>query len=551
MGHANRFRTIISVFLKYGYEDLAERLPLPSPWHLPFRRVRKSQEEIALLTAPQRLRRAFEELGPTFIKLGQLLSTRTHLLPQPFLEELAKLHDQVPPIPFEQVLAVLAAELQSPADKHFLSIDPEPLGSASIAQVHRAVRLTGERCVVKVQRPDIEKLVRVDLEIMAQLAGLLEKNIEGWQVHRPTALVAEFARRMEQELDFDAEASHVERFSYQFADEPAIYVPRVFRQTSTHRVLTLEEIEGIKASDFERLEAAGLNRHEIAVRITDLVMKQIFIHGFFHADPHPGNIQILSGNVICFLDFGMMGFLDEGTRQTFARFIIGLGQRDERSAAAALLRLTNAELDPPRPGFEADVAEFMHRHFYRPVGEMVFSRLVNHLFYLTSRHGLTMPPNLVTMLKALALMENLVRQLDPTLDILGQAQPFMQKVRAGQFTPRRLTREWIEFSGDIMEFIRNLPLETHRLMALVKEGRARFQIHHHGLDSLIYTLERIVNRLAFATVLSSLIIASSVIVHARVPPMWHGIPVIGLLGYCLAGMMGFWLLIAMLRHGKM
>jgi ubiquinone biosynthesis protein len=541
----------MGVFLKYGYGDLAERLPVPSPWHLPFRSMRKTQEEISLLTAPERLRRAFEELGPTFIKLGQLLSTRTHLLPRPFIEELSKLHDQVPPIPFDQILAVLGSELGRPPVEFFVSVDPKPLGSASIAQVHRAVLMSGEVCVIKVQKPGIEKMVRVDLEIMAQLAALLENHIDGWQVHRPTAVVAEFAQRMEQELDFAAEASHVERFGHQFADEPTLYVPKVFHQTSTSRVLTMEEIDGIKASDFERLLGAGLDRREIATRITDLVMKQIFVHGFFHADPHPGNIQILPGNVICFLDFGMMGFLDEETRDTFARFVIGLGRRDEKAAAAALLKLARAELEPPRAGFEADVAEFMHRHFYRPIGEMIFGQLLNDLLLLASRHKLTLPANLSTMLKALALMENLVCRLDPEHDILGQAKPFMQKVRARKLSPRHMAREWMKFGGEAVVFLQELPLEIRRLMAQFKEGRARFLIQHQGLEGLLNTLERVVNRLAFAMVLSALMIASSVIVHARVPPIWHGVSVIGIIGYWLAGMMGFWLLIAMLRHGKM
>ncbi len=538
----------MAVFLRYGYEDLAQRMPLP---RMPFRKMGKDGEELAQLPAPQRLRQAFEELGPTFVKLGQLLSTRTHLLPPAFTAELAKLHDEVPPIPFDEVLAVLHSELKRPHTEFFLSIEATPIGSASIAQVHRAVRVNGEKCVIKVQRPGIEKTVRLDLGIMAQLAGLLEKHVEDWQVHRPTAIVGEFARQLEQELDFGAEAAHLERFAHQFASEPTIYVAKVFSESSARRVLTMELIEGIKASNFEGLCAAGLDRRETATRITDLLMKQIFVHGFFHADPHPGNIHVLPGNIICFLDFGMMGFLDQRTRETFAKFIIGIAERNEVATAAALLKLAHADLDPPRQGFEADVAEFMHRNFYRPIGEMVFGQLVSQLFYLTARYNLTLPPDLSTMLKALALMESLVSRLDPGHDILAQARPFMLQVRVRQMAPRRLLRQWAEFGGEMSGFLRDLPLEARRLMAQVKEGRARLVIHHYGMDSLLNTLERIVNRLAFALVLSALLIASAVIVHARVPPLWHDVSVLGVLGYLLAGVMGFWLLLAMLRHGKM
>ena len=485
------------------------------------------------------------------MKFGQLLSTRTLLLPPAFIAELAKLHDEVPPVPFSAVSGILNSELRRPPSDFFLSIEEEPIGSASIAQVHRAIRVNGERCVIKVQRPDIEQIVQVDLEIMAQLAAWLENHIEGWAVHRPTAVVAEFARQMEQELDFTAEAAHIERFAHQFAEEPTIYVPKVFSDSSTRRVLTMEYIDAIKASRLDVLDAAALNRPEIATRITDLVMKQIFVHGFFHADPHPGNIHILPGNVICFLDFGMMGFLDLRTREVFSRFVISIAQRDEASTASALLKLAHAELDPFRPGFEADVAEFMHQHFYRPVGDLVFGKLVQHLFQLTRKHRLTLPADLSTVLKALSLMENLVCRLDPGHDIIGQARPFMKQVRLTQLGPRRILRDWREFTEEAATFVREIPLEVRRIMSMLKEGRTFLQVHHHGLEPLMNTLERIVNRLAFALVLSSLIIASSLIVHAKVPPMWHDFSVPGVLGYVIAGLMGFWLLIAMLRHGKM
>jgi ubiquinone biosynthesis protein len=549
--HVQRLRVIVGVFLRFGYEPLARRLPLPKPWHLPFRSQRKAQEELSRLTAPERLRQALEELGPTFIKLGQLLSTRAHLLPRAFTLELANLHDQVPPVPFEQIQAILVAELKQPLAEVFAVIEETPIGSASIAQVHRAVRLNGERCVIKVQRPGIEKSVRADLEIMAYLAVQLENHVEGWRVHQPSAVVAEFAKSMEQELDFGAEAAHLERFAHQFALEPTIYVPKVVPGLVTRRALTMECIEAIKASNFEALDALGLDRRLIATRITDLVMKQIFVHGFFHADPHPGNIHIMPGGAICFLDFGMMGFLDQHTRQIFAKFVLGIAHRNEIAAASALLKLAHADLEPPRAGFEADVAEFMHRNFYRPAGEMVFGQLVNHLFTLTARHRLTLPPDLSVMLKALGLMEDLVCRLDPGHDIIAQARPFMRQVLLLQIGPRQLARDWLEFGGEAAELLRELPREIRRLLAQIKEGRALVHVHHEGLEGLLNTLERIVNRLAFALVLAALVISSSVIVHARLPPLVHQVSAIGVVGYLLAGLMGFWLLIAMLRHGKM
>jgi ubiquinone biosynthesis protein len=549
--HVHRYRTIVGVFLKYGYEDVAHRLPLPSALRLSFGKLRREQAAIAALSQPERLRLAFEELGPTFVKFGQLLSGRTHLLSPAFTDELVKLQDEVPPIPFAEVRAALEQELGRPLTECFAVFEEVPLGSASIAQVHRATLPSGERVVVKVRRPGSEEVVRVDLELMAQLASLIENHLDGWRVHRPTAVVAEFAKRLDQELDFTAEASHIERFAHQFAGDPTIHVPRVHHEISTRGVLVMEYIDAIKASNLAQLTAAGLDRREIATRIAALVMKQIFEFGFFHADPHPGNLHILPGNVICFLDFGMMGFLDRQTRETFADLVMGIARRNEEGVSVALLKLAGAELDAPRPGLEADVAEFIHQHFYRPMREMVFANLVNHLFHLTARHELTMPPDLFTMLKALSLMEGLVRQLNPEHDLIAQAEPFMRQVHLRRASPRRLLRQWTEVGGDALVFLRELPLELRRVLAQIRGGNMKVMFHHEGLEPLENTLERVSNRLAFALVLSALLVASSLIIHSRVPPLWHGVPVLGLVGYVFAGLMGAWLLLSILRHGKM
>jgi len=551
VGNIQRGRVIVRTFLKYGYEDVARHLPLPRLFVHRFRMAHARHHDIAQLPQPERLRMAFEELGPTFVKLGQLLSTRNHLLPKEFIVELAKLQDEVPPIPFPEVKAILERELHGPVEMYFASVDQKPVGSASIAQVHRATLLTGETVVVKVRRPGIEAKVRADLEIIAWLAGLLETHTESWKVHRPTAIVAEFSRRITQELDFSAEAGHLERFAHQFANETTIYVPKVFLKTSTLRVLTMEFVDGIRASNLDHVGKALLDRPLIATRLADLVLKQIFVHGFFHADPHPGNIYIMPGEIICFLDFGMMGFLDQQTRENFAGMMVAIAQRNEGDTAAALLKLAHAELDPPRPGLEADVAEFMHQHLYRSMGEMMFGPLATHLFALTARHQLTMPPDLFVMLKALSEMESLVAELAPNHDVLEQAKPFVHQIAKDRIGPRRLFRQLFDFGGGASTLLRELPMELRRLAAQLTGGKIKLTFHHDGLEPLNNTLERISNRIAFSVVLASLLIGSSLMIHADIPPKWHGVPVIGLAGYLFSGIMGAWLMFSILRHGKM
>lgn len=552
VGQAHRYRVIVGVFVKYGYDDVVQKLPLTGVWRrLPSRHFRREQAALAQRPRPERLRRAFEELGPAFVKLGQLLAGRTRLLPRAYTEELAKLNDQVSAIGFAEVEFVLAAELKRPPRDCFAAIDETPLGAASIAQVHRARLADGTDVVVKVQRPGIEATVRVDLEIMAQLAGLLENHVEGWKTHQPVAIVAEFARRMELELDFTAEAAGMDRFARQFAGDPTVRVPRVHRAWSTQRVLTMDCIEGIPAAQTGALDAAGLDRAEIARRLADLVLRQIFVHGFFHADPHPGNVHILPGNVICYLDFGLSAFLVRDTRVTLAALLAAIAQRDEMAAEAALLKLAGAELDPPRPGLQADMAEFIYRHFGGTSANLVFSRLLQHLLHLTSRHALTLPPEVFTVVKALGQAEHLVRTLDPQLEFLALAGPYVHQTLTGRRHPRRVLRELVEFGTEAMTTLRALPLEARRIAAQLRGGKSKVTFQVEGLSPLNATLERVTNRLAFAVVLASLIVASALVIHAGISPKWHGISVLGLIGYLGAGFMGTALLLSMLRHGRM
>jgi len=548
---AKRLRDIAGVLLKYGYDDLAQHLPLPRAARIPFKRVRVQQADMQEISQPERLRRACEELGPTFVKVGQLAAARTRSLPPEFTDELAKLQDQVAPLPFAEVRLVIEAELKCPIAEVFASVDEKPLGSASIAQVHRAKLLTGEEVVIKAQRPGIEKTVGEDLAILRQLASLAETHLPEWRLRQPVALVDELVRSLEKEMDFTSEAAHLERFAWQFRDEPTIYLPAVFLEFTTPRVLVMEYVNGIKASNLAELAAAGFDRRELSARIADLVMKQIFAHGFFHADPHPGNLQIMPDRRVCFLDYGMMGFLDLRTRETFVDFVWGIARRSENSVATALLKLTETDVEPARGPFETDVAEFMHQHFYRTAGEIHFANLVTQLARLAGKHHLRLPPDLVVMLKALSVTEELVRRLDPEHDLIAQAKPFMKRTRMERIRPRRMLTSALEFAQELSETARELPNEVRRIVSQIKTGNARVNFRHEGLEPATNAFERSTNRLSFALVVAALIISSSLIIHSKVPPLLGDVSVIGLIGYLLAGLMGFWLLISILRHGKM
>ncbi|MDY6973622.1 MAG: AarF/ABC1/UbiB kinase family protein [Thermodesulfobacteriota bacterium] len=550
--HIQRYRRILSVLFRYGFGDLIDTLKIEQYIEIGLQMIsRKRREKIEKLSRAERVRMALEELGPTFIKMGQILSTRPDLLPVEFIRELPKLQDDVPAFPFEDVKRIIEKELQVALDDVFPRFERKPLAAASIGQVHRARMADGEDVVVKVQRPGIYRTIEIDLEIMLHLATLMERHLEGWDIQRPTMIVDEFARTLEKELDYSFEAVNMERFAVQFANEQAVYIPRVYRDISTSRVLTMEHVRGIKASEIEKLEEQGLDRSKIAQRGLDLFMKQVFVHGFFHADPHPGNIFVLPGNVICFLDLGMVGRIDRKQRGGLVDLVMNIARRDGAKVTDVLLMLAISDEEPDRRSLEKDVTEFIDQHFYGPLKELQIGRLLHQFLDLTARHRLRIQPDLFMTIKALSIVEGVGRALDPELNIIRQAAPFVRRVQLERLNPGRIAGNIIDSGSELMHLLQDIPGEIRKILRQAREGRVKIEFEHRGLDPVLSTLDRISNRIAFAIVLASLVIGSSLVVLSGIPPRWHEIPVIGLAGFLIAAIMGFWLLISILKGGRM
>jgi len=550
--HIQRYRQILTVLFKYGFGDLVDILKIEQYIEIGLQMIsRKRREKIERLSRAERVRMALEELGPTFIKMGQILSTRADVLPVEFIKELGKLQDNVPPFAYDHVKEIIETELGGPIEETFKDFHQTPLASASLGQVHQARLAEGEEVVVKVQRPGIRKTIEVDMEIMLHLATLMERHVEGWDLHRPTKIVEEFAATLEKELDYTIEASHMEAFAKNFASEQTVYVPKVYREATTERVLTMENIKGIKASKIDLLEKEGLDKKIIAARGADLIMKQIFVHGFFHADPHPGNIFILPDNVICYLDFGMMGRIGRQTREDFADLIMSVVRQDESGAANALLKLTIWDEEPEQGLLERDLAEFMDQHFYRPLKEVELGKLLHQLLDIGSNHRMRLEPDLFLMIKALSTVEALGRVLDPDFDIASRAAPFIRRIRLDRLHPGRIAGEMIDSGSEFLYLLKEIPGEIRKILKQARQGRVKIEFEHRGLEPMLSTHDRISNRIAFAIVLAALIIGSSLIVLSGIPPKWHEIPIIGLAGFVVAGVMGFWLLVSILRRGRM
>ncbi len=550
--HLTRYRQILAVFFRYGFGDLVDLLKIDQYIEIGLQLIsRHRRERLERMTRAERVRLAMEELGPTYIKLGQVLSTRPDLIPVDFIKELSKLQDKVPPFGFEEVRRIVTRELGAPPEDLFAYFAESPEASASIGQVHRAVLPEGEEVAVKVQRPGIKRTIEVDLEIMLHLATLMERHIEEIAFYRPVKIVEEFAKTLEREIDYTVEASNLERLAGYFLGDRTVYIPKLYRELTTPRILIAEYIDGIKISEIEELHAAGLDPREITRRGAHILLRQVFEIGFFHGDPHPGNLFVLPENVICLLDFGMVGSVDRQTREDFVDLVDAVVHRHETRTAQVLLKLTSWEEKPDMRAFEKDVADFMGRHLYRPLKEIHFGRLLQHLLELAAQNRLVIPPDIFLMLKTLAAVEGVARRLDPAFDIFATAAPFIRQVKMARFHPQRLTRDVLRLGTDLYEFLQLFPTELLDITRRIRQQKFALSIELKGLKTMLETHDQISNRVSFSIIIAGLIIGSSIIVVSGVPPLFYGISLIGIIIFITGAVMGLWLLIAIIKKGRL
>jgi ubiquinone biosynthesis protein len=550
--HAKRYEEILNVLIKYGFGDLVDALNIKQYIEIGIEKVTgKRPEQIEKLSRPERVRMTFEELGPTFVKLGQILSTRPDLIPLAYVQEFSKLQDNVPPFPYEDVRAAVKAETGKFPEEIFHSIHKKPIAAASIGQVHKAtLKGSEEEVAIKVQRPNIQQTIEVDLEIMLQMASLMERHVTEMEAFHPTTVVSEFARSIEDELDYTLEALHVEHFARQFLDDETMYVPRVYRDLSTQRILVMEFIDGTKASELDRLQHDGYDLQEIASRGADSILKQISLFGFYHADPHPGNIFILPNNVICFIDFGMMGRINQQEREDFTDFVELLIKKDENKIVDALLKLTHYAVDPNRSELQRDLMGFIDRYAYLPLEKLEIAKMLQSVLEILTKQRMSLKPDLYLMVKALSTAEGLGKSLDPEFEIAKHAEPFFRKIKASRYTPKRIAGDLVDSGTELLRLFKEIPGELREVLKNARDGKLKIEIEYQALDRTLLRLDLISDRIASAIVLASLIVGSSIIILSRTPPKWHDMPVIGLAGFVAAAVLGFWLLTSIFRRGR-
>ncbi len=549
--HIGRYGEIGSVLVKYGFGDLLSRINIERYISAGKRILRvKKNKKIEEISRWDRIRMALEELGPTFIKLGQFASNRPDILPADLITALEKLQDSVPPFSETDALKTIEEELGKPVSEIFCTFNETPFASASIAQVHKATLKNGQEVAVKVQRPRISEQIVTDIEIMYNLASLLEKHVQGMDVFNPTQLVDEFAGAIRKELDFNIEALHIDHFARNFKGDPYICIPKVYHDLTTRKVITTEFIHGIKITNVNELREAGIDPRETASRGASLVLKQIFVHGFFHADPHAGNLLVKEGNIICFLDLGMTGILTPTSREWLGSLIVGIANRDPQRIVKTLYDMSNQRIEN-RTDLEYEIAELVQEYASRPLSMINIGEVLNRLSRLLVVHRLRVIPGFYLLVKAMVTMEGIGYKLDPDFNMMEHLEPFARKLVQEQFGFANLAREGADTLQDIFFLIRDLPSEARDILQLMKAGKARFEFEHRGLDPLIRKFDTMINRLVYGLVLASLIVGSSIVVLSNVPPSFYGLPVIGLAGFLIAAFMGFGLLISIRKQEKM
>jgi len=545
-----RLSQIINVFAKHGFGYVAVQLRLRNILPLT-RRFASRAEGIQELTVPVRIRMALEELGPTFIKFGQVLSSRPDLIPLALIEELKHLQDRVPPFPFGQVKEVVEKELGGSLEEAFLSFSEIPDAAASIAQVHSAILKSGESVVVKIQRPQIEKTIEEDILLLQALAKLLERYVPEIRLYNPTGIVEEFSRVIRRELDFTLESFNVDRFRQNFKGLPQIVIPQVFWKQSTSRVMTLERLEGISIDEAEAIRQRGYSSMEIAHLLVDAYLLQIFEYGLFHADPHPGNILVLEGGRLALLDFGIVGRISKEMREVNAAIFLALVRRDYGRLADEILKVGLVTEESETRSFREDLTDFIEPYYGRNLAHIEVGRIVSESIQLANKYRVHLPLDLVLLGKTLATVEGVARQLNPDLNLLEAARPYAQRMMRREKSPWHLTQKALSLTEEYRELAQELPSQIKLGLRKLLHGRLRVEFSHVGLDYLSREMDRSSNRISFSLIISAIIVASSLIINSGMGPRVFGLSALGIVGFSLAGVLGLWLAISILRSGRL
>ena len=545
-----RVNDIASVLIRYGFGGFVRGLGMGKALERAGRALRwEHVEEYVELDTPQRIRRVLEELGPTFIKLGQILATRVDLFSPQYIAEFEKLQDQVPPMPFEELLPQLEEDLGGSIDEFFLEVEKQALAAASIAQVHKAVLKDGTPVILKIRRPGLRKIIEADLRLLHRIVDIAESESSEIRRFHPKEVLRQFNQSLRQELDFAAECRNAERVAANLADDLNIKIPNVYWQWTGERLNVQEYIEGIQGRDLAAVEAAGLDRKLLADRGTGAVMKMIMEDGFFHADPHAGNVFYLDDNKLAFIDFGMVGRLTEDRREQVVNLLYGMTNHLPVKVAE-ILEDWSDNIHTDEQILTIDIEVFVDQYSSLALKDLSLTNMMTDLMAILRDHKLILPPDLALLIKAYITLDGLGRHLNPEFNTLVFAAPYLQKVMDERYRPEAMVRRGWRNLISVADLLSSLPRDLRKLLRASRKGAFQIDITVRHLGQYVNHIDNAISRLTMGIVTAALIIGSSIIMTVEGGPELFGLPAFGFLGYMFATVTGIWLLHSIWRGGQ-
>ncbi len=546
-----RYNELFGILAKYGFEDVMAQSGIKKIIPDSYLKRNPDTEKKMSYSTFERIRMVLEELGPSYVKLGQIFSNREDMLPPELIKELAKLQDHVPELKNFNVEKVVAEKLGIKIEDYFRYIEHEPIAAASLAQVHQAELKNGENVALKIQRPNIRETIEADITVMKQLAGSLEKYSAQVKAFQPMRIVESFEQSIHEELQFLKEIEHIERFTKNFEGNESIYVPKVYRELSTDSLICMEYIEGIKISDIDALKAMEIDCKMVAKVGIDLYLEQVLEHGFFHADPHPGNLFVLPDrNQICFLDFGMMGTFLLKDKELLSDLLLYFIRKDVKKLVSVLEDIAVKTDIPDHKKLEQDLYELVQGISDMPIQNIKLGSTLTSFKSILFDNNIVLPHNLYLLIRALIIMEGVGRRLDPEFNITENLKPYLTQMTRKRFGLKRLFKKNVARWQDFSTLVDSLPDDLNTILKKIKEGKLTVVHEHKGLKELQMALSKAANRLVFAIIIAALSIGSSILVIAKMPPLVSGVPLLGAIGFALSAILGFLVVISIFRNNQ-
>ncbi len=541
-----RMRQIVSVLLNHGFGEFVERLHLGGYFRWSRRVLFKKRGPQQPLSRAQRIRLALEELGPTFIKFGQVVSTRPDLVPEDVLTELKQLRENVPPFSSEIARTRVESAIGLPVANAFAEFTTEPLAAGSLAQVHRARHLDGHELAIKILRPGITAEIERDISLMHEFAVLIERYIPEAQVFDPIGLVGHFSRTIRRELNLTREARTLEEFQRLFRHDATLTVPAVFRELSSDTVLAMDFVDGERLDDPEKLAQLGIDCSTLAANGARIFLKQAFELGIFHGDPHPGNIRVLSDGALCLLDYGMVGHLDEKTRDSLIDLLVAIVRRDPEVAVRVVEEIGQPFTEIDRPLLRAEIRDFIDTYYGVELSRLDIGHLLGDFVTILVSHGIRCPGDLMLLIRALVTLEGVGHTLDPKFNLASVLQPFVQSAVRHRYSPSRIAGDIIGDVKALATAAHKMPISLGQTLEKLANDDLRVQLEHKHIEKLITEVDRSSNRVVIGLILAALIVASALVLRTELHSWWLSVPI-----YLLSSLLGAWLVYGIFRSGRL